>query len=168
MDVILRRLAINDAKPLAQLANNRKIWDNLRDYIRYPYKLEDAINFIQFIGKEKPEQTFAICSKSGDVCGVIGLALQKDVYRDTAELGYWIGEPFWGKGIATKAVALITNYSFEQLDLRRIYAGVFDFNRASMRVLEKNGYAKEGVFKNAIIKNHQIYDEHRYAKLKKT
>jgi RimJ/RimL family protein N-acetyltransferase len=83
-----------------------------------------------------------------------------------AEIGYWIGEPYWGKGIAGRAVALITANGFGELNLVRIYAGVFDFNIASMKVLEKNGFQKEGIFRHAVIKNGRICDEHRYYKLK--
>ena len=90
--------------------------------------------------------------------------MQKDVYRESAEIGYWLGAPYWGKGIATKAVALVTHYGFETLRLNRIFTGVFSFNKASMRVLEKNGFTKEGIFKRAVVKNGITYDEHRYAK----
>ncbi|MGB5228245.1 MAG: GNAT family protein, partial [Eudoraea sp.] len=85
--------------------------------------------------------------------------------RKSAEIGYWIGEPYWGKGIATKAIKLITKYGFEDLKLVRIYAGVFEFNMVSMKVLENNGYKKEGVFKKAVFKNSNFFDEHRYFKL---
>ena len=97
---------------------------------------------------------------------MIGLIVQKDVYRKSAEIGYWIGEPFWGMGIATKAVEPITEYGFMELELNRIYTGVFEYNTASMKVLEKNGFEKEGIFKDAIFKNSKVYDEHRFFKLK--
>jgi RimJ/RimL family protein N-acetyltransferase len=93
--------------------------------------------------EEDPKQRFGIAYK-GSLCGAIGLDIQRDVYRKTAEIGYWIGEPYWGKGIATKAVALITAYGFSELNLVRIYAGVFDFNMASMKVLEKKWLSKRG------------------------
>jgi len=143
------------------LANNKNIWDNLRDYIPYPYTVSDAKFFINLTKKQDPQQSFGIDFKN-ELCGVISLVLQKDVYRKSAEIGYWIGEPYWGKGIATKAVALITQYGFESLHLIRIYTGVFMHNTASMHVLEKNGYCKEGIFKNAVVKNDIVLDEHRY------
>ena len=93
------------------------------------------------------------------------MVIQKDVYQKSAEIGYWIGEPFWGKGIATKAVELITKYGFDELNLNRIYTGVFEYNIVSMKVLEKNGFQKEGIFKNAVLKNDKVYDEHRFYKL---
>ena len=113
---------------------------------------------------EDPQQTFGIRYEE-ELCGIISLHMQKDVYQKSAEIGYWIGEPFWGMGIATKAVEIITAYGFSELQLARIYAGVFDFNKASMSVLEKNGYEQEGIFRNAIFKNNRLCDEHRYGKL---
>ncbi len=165
-EITLRQLDISDTSDLARLANNKKIWDNLRDYIPYPYSEKDAEFFVNLTQQEKPQQSFAIAFK-GQLCGVIGLIIQKDVYRKSAEIGYWIGEPFWGMGMATKAVELITAYGFDTLKLNRIYAGIFEYNMASMKVLEKNGFEKEGIFKNAIFKNDKIYDEHRFYKLKK-
>ena len=160
----IRDLKLSDKAQLAKLANNKKVWDNLRDYIPYPYTESDAEFFIELTHKEDPKQTFGIEYK-GKLSGVIGLVVQKDVYQKSAEIGYWLGEPFWGNGIATSAVELITKYGFDTLDLNRIYTGVFEFNIASMRVLEKNGYKKEGIFKNAILKNDRICDEHRFYKL---
>ncbi len=163
--ISIRPLKSSDKSELAKLANNKKIWDNLRDKIPFPYTEKDAEFFINLTQQETPQQNFAIAYK-GKICGVIGLTIQKDVYRKSAEIGYFIGEPYWGKGIATKAVALITEYGFKELDLNRIYTGVFEYNIASMKVLEKNGFKKEGVFKNAVVKNNIVCDEHRFYKLK--
>jgi len=162
--IILRRLDDSDRSALAQLANNKKIWDNLRDVMPYPYTEDDALFFIHLAKQEEPSLTFAI-EYNGELCGVIGLVPQQDVYKKTAEIGYWIGEPFWNKGIATKAVNLLTNYGFDKLGLVRIHTGVFDYNIGSMKVLEKCGYKKDGVFEKAIIKNGNIYDEHRFSKI---
>ncbi|MGH1387787.1 GNAT family N-acetyltransferase [Kordia sp.] len=160
----IRSLSSLDISELAKLANNKKVWDNLRDSIPNPYSKNDADFFINLTEQEKPKQNFGIDYK-GKLCGIIGIIIQKDVYRKSAEIGYWIGEPYWGNGIATKAIALITDYGFNTLDLNRIYAGVFEYNIASMKVLEKNGFKKEGIFKNAILKNEKFYDEHRFYKL---
>ncbi len=162
----IRPLELSDKSALAKLANNKKVWDNLRDHIPFPYSEDDAEVFINLSKNDNPTQNFGITYK-GEICGVIGLVAQKDVYRKSAEIGYWVGEPYWGKGIATKAVGLITAYGFDKLHLVRIYAGVFEFNVASMTVLEKNEYINEGVFKNAIFKNGKMYNEHRYYKLNK-
>lgn len=164
-EVELRALNMADVAPMAILANNKKIWDNVRDYMPYPYSEENAREFIEMVSEEEKPYTFAISYK-GRLAGVIGLTPQEDVYRINAEVGYWIGEPFWGKGIATKAVEMISKYGFEQMGFQRIFAGVFEYNAGSMRVLEKNGYVKEGIFKKSLIKNEQIWDEHRYAILK--
>ena len=163
--ILLRPLADDDKEELTRLANNKKIWDNLRDLMPHPYTIDNAIFFINLTKKEEPQMTFAIEYK-GSLCGVIGLVAQQDVYKKTAEIGYWIGEPFWNKGIATKAVNLITGYGLNQLDLVRIHTGVFEYNTSSMKVLEKCGYNKEGVFEKAILKNGQIWNEHRYSKTK--
>jgi [ribosomal protein S5]-alanine N-acetyltransferase len=164
-NIILRPLYGSDANILAQLANNKKIWDNTRDYLPFPYGIDDAISFIKLTQKETPQTTFAI-EYDGQFCGVIGLVGQSDVYKKTAEIGYWLGEPYWNKGIATVSVKLITDYGFNQLGFIRIHTGVFEYNIGSMNVLTKNGYSKDGVFKKSILKNGQIFDEHRFSKTK--
>jgi RimJ/RimL family protein N-acetyltransferase len=164
-NIILRSLTTEDAPALAQLANNKKVWDNVRDILPHPYTIHDAVFFINLIKQENPQVSFAI-EYDGTFCGMIGLVPQKDVYRKTAEIGYWLGEPFWGKGIATRAVKLISDYGFTEMDFIRIHTGIFEYNLGSMKVLEKNGYKKECVFEKSIIKNGQIWDEHRYSKIK--
>jgi RimJ/RimL family protein N-acetyltransferase len=163
--LILRPFKDADAKCLAELCNNKKIWDNLRDYIPFPYTEENAIEFIKYCQAESPQQTFAI-EYNGEFAGSIGLVMQTDVYRLTAEIGYWLGEPFWGKGIATKSVKLITKYGFNHHGLIRIYSGVFDFNKASQRVLVKAGFKLECIVEKSVIKNDIICDEHRYGLIK--
>ncbi len=164
-NIILRKLINDDQKSLAILANNKKIWDNVRDYLPFPYTDIDAENFINLTKKESIPTTFAIEYK-GEFCGVIGLTGQSDVYKKTAEIGYWIGEPFWNKGIATTAVKLITGCGLNSLNFIRIHTGVFEYNIGSMRVLEKNGYVKDGIFKKSIFKNEKIWDEHRFSIIK--
>lgn len=132
----------------------------------HPYHEKDAEVFVnQICAKENPQQTFAIEYKSALV-GCIGLKKQSDVYRLSAELGFWIGERFWNKGIATEAIQLACYYAFEYLELIRVYAAVFDFNIASKKALEKAGFTLEAVLEKAVIKNGQICDEYRYARLK--
>jgi ribosomal-protein-alanine N-acetyltransferase len=160
--VTLRALKKFDKNLLAELLNNKKIIVNLRDLIPFPYKKEDAVFFINLKKDENPLITFAI-EYDKQFAGIISLIPQNDVYQKTAEMGYWLGEPFWNKGIVTTAVKLITRYGFDQLNLIRVFAGVFEYNLPSMKVLEKNGYKKEGVFEKAVFKNGQIWDEHRYA-----
>lgn len=162
-EISLRKLRHGDAETLSLLANNKKIWDCVRDLFPHPYTLEDAQSFIRRTEEEDPAHTFAIVNPEDQLCGVISLMPNEGIYRIGSELGYWIGESYWGRGIASQAVALITKYGFEELQLHRIYAGVFDFNKASIRVLEKNGYLKEGIKRKAVIKNGRIHDEHHYA-----
>lgn len=159
----LRKLQIYDAPKIALMLNNKKIWDQLRDYIPFPYSEKDGQEFISFVSSDVSQHVFGIV-KDEELCGVVGLIVQEGIYRLSAEIGYWLGEDYWGKGIMTKAVELVTIYGFDELKLERIYTGVFEFNIASMRILEKNGYEKEGVFKKALIKNGKLIDEHRYAK----
>ena len=160
-EISLRKLKLSDTMQIAKLANNRNVWNSLRDYIPFPYSKSDAESFIHLTLVQDPQQSFGIEYKN-ELCGIISVILQKDAYKKSAEIGYWIGEPFWRKGIATKAVRLITDYGLQKLNLIRMYAGVFENNTASMLVLEKNGYRKESISKKAIIKNDTILDEHRY------
>src|SRR6476620_3968566 len=132
-DITLRKLSLKDKASLALLANNKKIWNNVRDYMPSPYSEKDAEDFINTVQDENPVTTFTIDYK-GQFCGVIGLVKQQDVYRLTAEIGYWIGEPFWNKGIATTAVKLITAYGLYQLNFERLQTGIFEHNTSSMKV----------------------------------
>ena len=163
--VTLRKFRRNDKYRMAEIANNMKIAVNLRDAFPYPYSLEDARKFINMCLRVKPYQVFAI-EFEGEYVGNIGLHKQDDVYRKTAELGYFIGEQYWNRGITTRAVNLICEYGFRELDVIKIFSGVFSFNTASQRVLEKCGFEREAVLKSSVIKNGKIYDEYRYAKIK--
>ena len=158
--VSLRRLKIKDAREIARLLNNKKIWDNLRDYIPYPYTEKDAIDFIKRENIEDPFTVFSIVYKA-KFTGIISLKRQSDIHRISAEIGYWIGEEYWGKGITHKAIRLMTGYAFEKLGLIKIFAIVMAGNEASCKALEKAGYSREGYFRQALIKNGQICDEVR-------
>ncbi len=164
-NIALREFRDSDSFKLATLCNNNKIHDNLRDLIPFPYLEQDAKYFINLCRNENPKTNLAI-EFNGEFAGVIGLGLQTDVYKLSAEIGYWLGEPFWGKGIATRAVRLMLDYGFSTLGVVRIYSSVFDYNKPSQRVLEKAGFELEGIFRKAVFKNAKIYDEYRYAKLK--
>ena len=148
-EIRLRELVLEDKFAISNMLNNKNIWNNLRDYIPYPYSINDAKEFITYTKTKIPTENFGI-EYNGKLCGVISVQPQHDVYRLNGEIGYWIGEKYWGKGIATKAIELITDYAFKVLKLKIIYAGIFGFNKASMAVLEKNGYAKEAILKNKI------------------
>ncbi|MGV8093148.1 MAG: GNAT family N-acetyltransferase [Mangrovibacterium sp.] len=164
-DVVIRELNESDLLKLAEYANNEKVSINLRDAFPNPYTIDDAKKFLEIIEKQSPKTFFAIEYK-GDYVGNISLLVGNDVYRNSAEIGYFIGEPFWNKGIMTKAVNLITEFGFKNLGIIRIHTGVFEFNKPSQRVLEKCGFEKEAVFKKSVTKKGVIYDEIRYAKIK--
>ena len=161
----LRKWRDSDRDGLALLANNKNIWDCVRDHLPHPYETEDAERFIRHCRERETEPYFAI-EYNGKLAGSVAIVLQSDVYMHSGELGYWVGEPFWNRGIATAAVARISGIGFRQFELERIYASVFEFNKASSRVLEKCGYQLEGIFKKGVIKNGKFWDELRYAKLR--
>ena len=165
LPIKLRHFYIDDAPRLSSLCNNIKIWQNVRDTFPFPYKISDGKAFIENCQAQEPIHTFAI-EYNHELVGAIGFEMQTDVYRLSAELGYWVGEQYWGLGIATSAVKLIINYGFEVLGLVRIYAGVFENNLSSMKVLENAGFTKESIARKAIIKNGNILDGHRYAIVK--
>ena len=145
MNVSLRPLELSDKTQLAHLANNKKIWDNVRNRFPHPYSEKNAEEFIQLQNEKNAEKVFAI-EYNGKLCGLIGLILQQDVYRKSVEIGYWLGEPFWGKGIATKAVGLIASHAFEDLGSMRILRGcsntIFDESVGKKRI-SKGGYCQK-------------------------
>ena len=161
----MRELTIDDKYRLVEFANNEKISINLRDGFPNPYTLTDAEKFLSNVSNQTPTQVFAIEFNRLYV-GNIGLHLCSDVYRKSAEIGYLLDEKYWNKGIMTKAVNLICEYGFNELDIVRIHTGVFEYNTPSQIVLEKCGFTKEGIFRKAIFKNGKIWDEIRYAKIK--
>lgn len=162
-DVIIRPWKKEDCGALAAIANNRNIWLNVRDRFPHPYTLKDAIDWIEHTSRIKPLPNLAITFQ-GKVAGSIGVTAREDIYRKSIEVGYFIGEPFWGKGIATKAVELIIEYIRRHYDVVRIFAEVFETNKASMRVLEKNGFHLEGIRKKAVIKNNVLMDDYVWVK----
>lgn len=160
----LHPYTLEDAASLQLMANNAKISDRMRDAFPHPYSLQDAEDFIKRCMAGDIKWVFAIIYK-GTLVGSIGIHLQTDVYSKTAELGYFVSESHWNKGIARKSVEMIVKYGFESLHLTRIFAGVFENNKASMKVLEKNGFVLECIKRKAVYKNKQILDEYYYAKV---
>jgi len=158
----VRSWRMADADSLTQHANNRKIWINLRDAFPHPYSLKDARAFLKSIRERTPETMFAIALK-GEAVGGIGFVLHPDVERVSAEIGYWLGEPFWGRGIATEALVAVTAHAMQTHGLTRVYAVPFAWNAASCRVLEKAGYALEGRLRKSAIKDGKVTDQLQYA-----
>lgn len=161
----LRTLQPADADSMARYANNERIWQNVRDYFPHPYRLEDAVSFIAMESQREVPQNLGIIYNEACI-GVIGFYPMQDVYRLTADFGYWMGEPFWGKGIASAAVSVMASYIFGHSDIVRLQSSVFAFNKASMRVLAKNGFILECIAKKGAIKNGVIVDEYRFSRLK--
>lgn len=156
-----------DKEKLAELLNNRNILNNLRDGIPFPYTAEDAEHFIRSMLSADKTQTFAFAiTANGETVGSIGAFRGNNIHACTAELGYYIGERFWGKGIATCAVRQICDYIFKNTDIIRIFAEPFARNAASCRVLEKAGFLYEGTLRNNAVKNGSVLDMKLYAILK--
>ena len=164
MKVILREWKKSDSTALAKIANNKKIWDNVRDRLPYPYTEQDAKEWLALVKKQKIVTTFCI-EADGELTGSIGFTLKEDVYRKSAEIGYFIGENFWGRGIATEAIRQLVDYIEKKFDLVRIYAEVFEYNKASMKVLEKNGFYLESIRKKAAIKNNIVINDFVWVKI---
>lgn len=164
--LILRPWRWSDVDALVRHANNRRIWLNLRDRFPHPYTQADAQAWLAMrAGDTGSPYNFAI-EFEGEAIGAIGLEFFADVHRMTAEIGYWLGEPMWGRGFATAAVTAMTPYAFATFELRRLQATVYEWNPASARVLEKAGYALEGRLRNYICKDNRIGDALMYARLR--
>jgi len=169
MRIDLERSAVRsfvraDAASLARHADNRAVWRNLRDAFPHPYRLADARRFLRGAIGRDPETVFAI-EVEGQAAGGIGFRLHDDVERVSAELGYWLGEPFWGRGIATEAVRAVTGLAFARHGLTRVYALPFEWNAASCRVLEKAGFVLEARLRKSAIKDGRVLDQFLYARV---
>lgn len=143
-------------------ADNLMIARYVSDRFPSPYTMADAEAWVQRWQDQDPVINFAIAADD-EVIGGIGLEFRGDIYRKTPLLGYWLGEPYWGQGIMPQAVKLIVDYTFNQLDVIAIQANTFGGNLASMRVLEKAGFERQGIIKKSVIKNGEIMDEHVFA-----
>jgi RimJ/RimL family protein N-acetyltransferase len=159
---------VGDERDLVEQANNPRIFANVRDAFPHPYTFADAVAWIGHC-QELPDPPNVLAITLDDcVVGGIGVHPQADVYRLNAEIGYWLGEAYWGRGLATEAVRFMTDYAFEQFPhLHRLFAGVFGFNHASQRVLEKAGYTLEAIHREAVFKNGLLEDEYLYATFRK-
>jgi RimJ/RimL family protein N-acetyltransferase len=161
----LRPWRVSDAASLVRYANNRNISRNLRDRFPFPYTAADAAAWTHRVVGEAPPRNFAIVV-GGEAVGGIGVELRDDVFKRSAEIGYWLGEPLWGRGIATEALRAVTDYAFATFDIGRLEAGVFEGNAASARVLEKAGYILESRARRAVTKDGQTLDRLLYVRLR--
>jgi len=162
--VVLRPWQKQDAQELASIANNRNIWNNVRDALPSPYTVMDAMQWIAHVNGQQPVLNFAIVYQ-GNIVGSIGCVPKQDVSRKSVEIGYFVGEPYWGKGIASRAVHLLNDFVTTRLDVVRIDAHVFAQNKASMKVLLKNGFYLEAIHRKAAFKNNQFLDDYVWEKL---
>lgn len=158
----LRPWKLTDAESLQRHANNFNVSANLLNRFPYPYSLEDARYFIEHIAAPQPNINFAIEVDSFAVGG-IALQMRDDVYSKSPLIGYWLSQNYWGKGIAPKAIQLVTGHAFENLGAICVMAFVFGKNTRSMKALEKAGYTKRGILTASVIKNGEVMDEHIYA-----
>ena len=163
---MIRSYRKSDAPSLAENINNKKIYKALGD-IPYPYSLNDARDFIDQTMKEarkkNPSKLSFVIDIDGKVVGAVGFG---PIEGHKAQIGYWLAERYWGKGIMTEAVKLVTKFGFNELGFRRIYARAFPFNKASIRVLEKAGYKKEGYLRKDHMKDGKLMDAHIYARVR--
>lgn len=163
----IRKWELSDAKDLAAALSNRKVQDNLRDGLPYPYTEQDGKEFISAMLSADENETFAFAiTVNNMVIGSIGIFRQGNIHRQTAELGYYIAEEYWGKGIMTEAVKQICEYVFANSDIIRIYAEPFAYNIASCRALEKAGFQYEGTLRGNAVKNGKVIDMKMYSLLK--
>ena len=167
MAVRLRTWTLADAPALAKLINNKKVQDNLRDGLPFPYGEEDAKAFLSAVLASDPDQNLAFAIEAdGKLIGSISATRCANIHFRTAELGYYLGEPYWGKGFATEAVRQICDYIYRDTDIIRIFAEPFAYNTASCRVLEKAGFQLEGLLRSNAVKNGRILDMKMYARIR--
>jgi RimJ/RimL family protein N-acetyltransferase len=160
--VILRAWKPGDAAPLARHANNPNVARQLRDRFPHPYTIADARQFIQSVAGARPTMLFAMVV-DGEPVGGIGFFPGADVERFSAEIGYWLAEPYWGRGITVEAIQLISTYAFEVCNMLRLFALPFADNPQSVRVLEKAGYTREATLRASSVKYGHIRDQALYA-----
>ncbi|MBI3519973.1 MAG: GNAT family N-acetyltransferase [Bacteroidetes bacterium] len=162
MQIVLRPWHLDDVTELVAMANNYNIAKYMADVFPHPYTLENGKTFIGFANSAPNSKIFAI-TMDDIIVGSIGLHLQTDILRKNAEIGYWLGEQYWGKGISTEAIRQIVHYGFKNLDIVRIFARIYGTNIASQKVIEKAGFKLEGKYEKTLFKNNQFLDELIYA-----
>ena len=154
-----------DKPSLLRLANNRNVWRNLTHRFPHPYTEADADSWLALTAESTHRTNWCI-DVGGEAVGGIGLRMGEGVYAKTAEFGYWLGEPYWGRGIMTAAVQATSEYALDQFDLVRLESPVFEWNPSSMRVLEKCGFVREAVLRKSIFKDGNIIDAVLYVLLR--
>ncbi len=162
----IREWRFSDCESLAFQANNGKIWENVMDHFPHPYTRRDAMNYIRMVrAMPGPPMRFAI-EIDGKAAGSIGFSSEGDIERVTAEIGYWLGEEYWGRGIMSGVVEQTARYAFATFPFGKLFAYVFDYNTASMKVLEHAGFKLEAVLHKAAIKNNRLIDFYYFSKMR--
>jgi RimJ/RimL family protein N-acetyltransferase len=167
-DFQIRLWQSGDEEALTRIANNRQIWRNLSDRFPHPYELAHADYWIANANLESDRARHFAIILDGDIVGGVGFERLRDLHTRTAEIGYWVGEPFWGAGIATRALRAAIRINFRDYDFVRLQAGVLEWNPASCRVLEKAGYSLEGRHRKQAYQDGEICDQFLYALLRES
>jgi [ribosomal protein S5]-alanine N-acetyltransferase len=167
MEIVLQNCVVRSFRPgdettLARNANDRRIWRNLKDTFPHPYTVDHAREWVRFNLAENPTHHFAI-AVDDEVVGGIGLEFKPDIWRYSAELGYWLAPSYWGRGIMSSVLKAVVDHSFATFNLNRLWAGAFDWNPASVRVLEKAGFVFEARLNKSAFKDGEFVDELIYA-----
>ena len=162
--LVLRGFLYGDAPGLARNGNNAEIARNQRDSYPYPYTLEYARNWIQYVKSHYSDCRFVI-AQDQEAIGEIGFVIQSDVHCQSAEVAYWLGEDYWGQGIATRALEYVTQYAFKEKGLKRLYADIIEYNTGSQRVLQKCGYQLDGIMRKNVYKDKKFYDQLVFSRL---
>ena len=164
-DLRVRIWRRDDLDALLRYANNAKIAGNLRDQFPHPYTRRDGIDYLNYVRSMDPPMAFAI-EYGGEAVGGIGFKLGVDIARLSVEMGYWLAEPLWGRGLTTRVVTAASDWAFDGYKVVRVFATVFSHNVASMRVLEKSGFEREGTLRRSAIKKGVLLDQVMYAKVR--
>jgi [ribosomal protein S5]-alanine N-acetyltransferase len=164
-NIKIREFQLADIKSLVKYANNFKVSKYMRDSFPFPYTETNAINWIEFAKVNSSTLSYAIANEA-ELIGGIGAFPQSDVHRFSAEVGFWIGEPFWNQGIISKSLKEFCKYLFSNYEFNRLFANVFEGNHASKRVLEKAGFVLEGTHRKSVFKESKFVDHYIYGLLK--
>ena len=162
---IIRNFIDDDVDSLYKYANNINVSQYLRESFPYPYSKQNALEWIYFIKQDSDKLALAIADEH-ELIGGIGAIPNNDVHRFTAEIGFWLGEPFWNKGIMTKAIRVFCNYLFDAYNYNKLSANVFEGNEASKKVLQNTGFILEGILIKNIFKKNKFMDQYIYGLLK--
>ncbi len=162
MEIRIRPFAPEDAIRLSELGNSRNVAKYMAGRFPHPYTLNDAENYINEVSSATPVRSFAIVVNN-ELVGACGVHPQEDIFKNNAEIGYWLGESYWGQGYALKALQLLVPYAFKNFKVNRLYARVFGNNPRSMKVLEKAGFTLEAKYKGTLERFDEILDEYIYA-----